>query len=373
MSFFTRSDGPAQLVGSHERCHQQPTSTQPELDRPMRMLIDDQSDHYHQKQKRQKKNPRGCFRVAWFAETPNFAQQQTQVVGGTFQRVRFDHILLATQPSPPSAPGLTDMSEGSLASLASPPIQAPSLLCTHSSSVGPKGGLVSRRFVDPTPNLLSPLRDVSAHLPFGTPSQQSATVLALPASTTLASARLSVIGAVWASDLSAYVTTVATIASLTKSTACSALYAKCVRPSFILAIRLSGSVGLCHCSLETFLSLRPRSIRRRSSSVGLAIPSARAKPRRYSFQSAPLSLRTMLVIAALASSVVASMPTVLPRNRPFCSSRASTKVNTASKTLSGNRCRMIVIEACTGVASLNGTPKNARRAKLSAHRQAIPR
>src|ERR1043166_3508558 len=177
MSFFTRSDGPAQLVGSHERCPRQPTSTQPELDRPMRTLIDDQSDHYHQKQKRQKKNPRGCFRVAWFAETPNFAQQQTQVVGGTFQRVRFDHILLATQPSPPSAPGLTDMSEGSLASLASPPIQAPSLLCTHSSSVGPKGGLVSRRFVDPTPNLLSPLRDVSAHLPFGTPSQQAVIVI----------------------------------------------------------------------------------------------------------------------------------------------------------------------------------------------------
>ena len=198
-------------------------------------------------------------------------------------------------------------------------------------------------------------------------------MFSLPASTTLASARLSVSGAVSASDLSACVTTVATIASLTKSTACSALYAKCVRPSFILAIRLSGSVRLCHCSFETFLSLRPRSNRRRSSSVGFTIPSACANVRRYSFQSAPLSLRTMLFIAALASRVVASMPTVLPRNKPFCSSKTSTKVNTVSKTLSGSRWRMIVMEACTGVASVRATPKKLRKAKLSAQRQAIPR
>ena len=37
--------------------------------------------------------------------------------------------------------------------------------------------------------------------------------------------------------------------------------------------------------------------------------------RRYSFQSSPVSLRTMVFIAALASSVDASMPIVLPRKR----------------------------------------------------------
>ena len=171
MSFFTRSDGPAQLVGSHERCHQQPTSAQPEPDRLMGMLTDDQSDPYHQKQKRQKKNSR-CFRVARFAEPPNFAQQQTQIVRSTFQCVDFAHIRLSPQPTPPSATGLTHMREASLASFAAPPIQAPSLLSTHSSSVGPKGDLISGRFVGPAPNLLPPLGDIRPHLPFRTPASK---------------------------------------------------------------------------------------------------------------------------------------------------------------------------------------------------------
>ena len=38
----------------------------------------------------------------------------------------------------------------------------------------------------------------------------------------------------------------------------------------------------------------------------------------------PVSLRTMLFMAALASSVVASTPTVLPRSRSCWSSRPST-------------------------------------------------
>ena len=43
-------------------------------------------------------------------------------------------------------------------------------------------------------------------------------------------------------------------------------------PSFILAMRLSGSAGACQSSLDTFLPLRCRSKRRISSSVGFAIP-----------------------------------------------------------------------------------------------------
>jgi len=47
--------------------------------------------------------------------------------------------------------------------------------------------------------------------------------VALPANTRLASAKLKVTGPLCGSDLSAKVTVVATMASLSKSTACSAL------------------------------------------------------------------------------------------------------------------------------------------------------
>src|SRR3989442_1987867 len=131
MSFFTRTENPANLGRCHERYKQQTTSTQPQTDRPIRSLTNHQSDRYYQKQERQKKSSRRRIRVARLAEAPNFAQQQTQIVSGTFQRVRFDHIVLAPQPTPPSTSGLADVREGSLAALASPPVQPSSLLPAH--------------------------------------------------------------------------------------------------------------------------------------------------------------------------------------------------------------------------------------------------
>src|SRR5262249_12458955 len=50
-------------------------------------------------------------------------------------------------------------------------------------------------------------------------------------------------------------TSAASTNSVFRSTTCSALYARCVVPSFILAMRLSGSVGDFQSSLDTFLSL----------------------------------------------------------------------------------------------------------------------
>src|SRR6266700_2371044 len=178
MSFFTRGEGAVNLVRGNECYQQHPTATQPATDRPIRILANHQSYHCHQKAKDQDKSARRRFRVARLAEAPNFAQQQTQIVRGTFQCVGFAHIGLSPQPTPPSTPGLTYMREGSLASFAAPPIQAPSLLSTHSSSIGPKGGLISGRFVGPAPNLLPPLRDISSHLPFCAPSQQPVVVIA---------------------------------------------------------------------------------------------------------------------------------------------------------------------------------------------------
>ena len=98
-----------------------------------------------------------------------------------------------------------------------------------------------------------------------------------------------------------------------------------VRPSFIFPMRLSGSVGDIHSSFDTRLSFRLRSKRRSSSSVGFSTPSCScSRRRRYSFQSSPVSRRTIDFMAALASSVVESTATVLPLISPFSAANFST-------------------------------------------------
>ncbi len=62
-------------------------------------------------------------------------------------------------------------------------------------------------------------------------------------------------------------------------TACSCLCARCVRPSFIFMIWASGSYGFFQSPFEPFF-FRFRSIRARSSRVGVAIPDASAKSSR---------------------------------------------------------------------------------------------
>jgi hypothetical protein len=54
------------------------------------------------------------------------------------------------------------------------------------------------------------------------------------------------------------------------------LCASRVRPSFSFAIRASGSVGLSQSVLESFLPLRARSSRMRSSAFGVSMPLSRA-------------------------------------------------------------------------------------------------
>ena len=107
------------------------------------------------------------------------------------------------------------------------------------------------------------------------------------------------------------------------STACSALYAMWVEPSFILAMRASGSVALFHSWFDPFF-FRFRSIRARSSLLGVAIPLLWANSVRNASYRCPLSHRTIERIAALASSVVASTPTILPFSRPRSANTPST-------------------------------------------------
>ena len=74
-------------------------------------------------------------------------------------------------------------------------------------------------------------------------------------------------------------TVMPTTAPVSRSTACSALWARCVRPSFIFAIFASGSFGCFQSSLEPFFR-RFRSKRASSARVGVGMPEAAARPRR---------------------------------------------------------------------------------------------
>jgi len=62
----------------------------------------------------------------------------------------------------------------------------------------------------------------------------------------------------------------ATTAPVSRSTACSALWAKSVLPAFILVILASGSAGEAQSSFDPFF--RFRSARDKSARVGVSIP-----------------------------------------------------------------------------------------------------
>ena len=81
------------------------------------------------------------------------------------------------------------------------------------------------------------------------------------------------------------------------STACSALCARCVRPSFIFVTFASGSWGCVQSVFEVFF-FRFRSSRARPSRVGVSTPEAVARPARNAWSLSPVSRRTMLRIAA---------------------------------------------------------------------------
>jgi len=105
-------------------------------------------------------------------------------------------------------------------------------------------------------------------------SRPTCSAIAIPASHNVSSS-------VAVSPRSAPCSVTANTAPVSRSTACSALCARCVRPSFIFAIRASPSAGLFH-SLIDVRFLRLRSNRAKSSRVGVAIPEAFASPRRNS-------------------------------------------------------------------------------------------
>jgi hypothetical protein len=135
----------------------------------------------------------------------------------------------------------------------------------------------------------------------------------------------------------------ASVAPVSRSTACSALCARCVLPSFIFVIFASGSLGFVQSSLFP-LPWRSRSSLARSSRVGVLIPDSLASRSRNSWYFSPVSRRTMLRSAALASSVVASIPTVSPLTNPLSLSRVKTKSKTSWCVSRSMRLRMMLSE-----------------------------
>ena len=81
----------------------------------------------------------------------------------------------------------------------------------------------------------------------------------------------------------------------------------------------------------------------------------------------------MLRKAAFASSVVASMPIVLPWTRSAVASTCRIHVKTARCVSRSINRRVREIVECSGVASSRPNPRKPRRARESAVRQAIPR
>ena len=91
---------------------------------------------------------------------------------------------------------------------------------------------------------------------------------------TCSAAIVSVSGSVAESPSDASCTVTERMAPVSRSIPCSALWAKCVRPSFIFAIFASVSCGDCHSLFDVFLSFRDRSNRANSARVGVSIPDA---------------------------------------------------------------------------------------------------
>ena len=94
------------------------------------------------------------------------------------------------------------------------------------------------------------------------------------ASSTCSAAAMAVSMIVVVSPTSAPCSVTATIAPVSMSTACSALCARCVRPSFIFVTFASGSWGFVRCSRSS------SSASDEPSRVGVSIPEAFARPAR---------------------------------------------------------------------------------------------
>src|ERR1035437_1839367 len=165
MALFSKAKDETNGGGCYGCCQQQPIVVRPWIHRQMDRTVSLHECHNDQQPKGTKTARRPPFRAPRLAHAPDFPQQQTQIIGRTLEGMRFAHIGLTLQPTPPAAAGLADMGKGSFAPLTAPTIQSPPLFSTHALSVGPEGRLVGGGFVGPTPGLLAALSNIRPHAP----------------------------------------------------------------------------------------------------------------------------------------------------------------------------------------------------------------
>lgn len=111
----------------------------------------------------------------------------------------------------------------------------------------------------------------------------------------------------------------ATPAPVSTSTACSALWAKCMQPSFICVARHQDR-AVFPFRIRTLL-WTPSIHHRQGSQVGVSILLSCAGLVRTSWHTSPVSRRTVERSAALVSNVVATKPMVRPFRNPEIRSR----------------------------------------------------
>ena len=220
---------------------------------------------------------------------------------------------LPQQPSPAGAPNASTIGIHRFACRRLPRPVAPSAIRLRDVTPDPQGRERDHRLVAVVPLVADDLGEAR-------PGRQHGF--------DCSAAVMSVSTMVVVSPSSASCTVTPTTAPVSRSTACSAVCAKCVRPSFIFVIFASGSWGCVQSSLDPFF-FRDRSKRASSARVGVAMPEAAASRVSHASYASPVSRRTMLRMAALASSVVASMPIVCPCTRLASASRCNTHVKTA--------------------------------------------
>ena len=217
-----------------------------------------------------------------------FAHEEAQIRATDVDEHTLEHVGVSAQMHAAQSPGFVEMGVGTLEPFTA---LAQQVLPASAPNAPPVGvdGRPRRRLSPPATPPAVRLRQVTADSQLGQRHQGLVAVIsriadhlgeAGPAGRTASTCSAAVINVstiVFVSPASASCTVTPTTALVSRSTACSALCARRVRPSFMRVIVASGSCGCVQSSLEPFFG-RLRSKRASSARVGVAMPDASANP-----------------------------------------------------------------------------------------------
>jgi hypothetical protein len=220
---------------------------------------------------------------AWRTDAEERAHPEPKIERAGMDEQSLEHVLVSAHMRPPQPTGLVEMRTRALEQLPASAKEAFPAFGPDATSI--RIYRISFGFlVGPRLRPAIRLADVGANLQRLQIVHRGAAVVALvgddfldpPTASSVTAATASSCSAasgsvswmVVVSPSSAPCTVTPTIAPVSRSTACSALCAKCVRPSFIFVILASRSYGCVQSSFEP-LFLRFRSIRAKSVRVGV--------------------------------------------------------------------------------------------------------